>query len=168
MGQKSLGTTSSVALPGSSLTETNSKGLLYALPPVFFLGFGVPLAAETSLVEDRGATLLLNHPNKISLRDSEGRAVQRGSKSLTKWHERYTAMAETQDQGLEPQRGAWMYGRCGRGVHLQRVGLAPAVAVCRAGRFPHLCQHDLSRPHPGRAGKPEPGKPSEPSSTTGG
>jgi hypothetical protein len=58
---------------------------------------------------------LFTRPNAIGAADFAGWVEQRGSKFWRTWDERYTPLLETHDAGQEPQRGAFLHARHGRG-----------------------------------------------------
>jgi hypothetical protein len=61
---------------------------------------------------------LFNWPNRITEQDFRGWIEERGSKFLTTWDSRYTALVETHDPGQAPQRGGLLYTRYGKGIYV--------------------------------------------------
>ena len=59
--------------------------------------------------------VLFRQPNKIAAADFDGWVEQRGSKFFSSWNDAYVPLVETQDQGQEPQRGAWLTAPYGKG-----------------------------------------------------
>jgi LmbE family N-acetylglucosaminyl deacetylase len=57
-------------------------------------------------------------PNKITEKDFEGWVEERGSKFLTSWDAKYTALLETHDKGQPEQKGGLVYTRYGKGVYI--------------------------------------------------
>jgi hypothetical protein len=57
-------------------------------------------------------------PNKITEKDFEGWVEERGSKFLTSWDAKYTALLETHDKGQSEQKGGLVYARYGKGVYI--------------------------------------------------
>jgi hypothetical protein len=59
---------------------------------------------------------LFRAPNPITPRDFDGWVEERGSKFLSSWDPRYTALLECHDHGQEPQRGGLLLARDGKGA----------------------------------------------------
>ncbi len=57
-------------------------------------------------------------PNRITNKDFEGWIEERGSKFLTSWDPRYTALLETHDPGQPPQKGGLLYAPFGKGIYI--------------------------------------------------
>ncbi|HEY8141050.1 MAG TPA: PIG-L family deacetylase [Kofleriaceae bacterium] len=77
--------------------------------------------AEEACEEDAPALLLapdhplLAQPNRITAADFDGWVEQRGSRFLTSWDDRYTALVELCDPGRTPQRGVFLSAPLGAG-----------------------------------------------------
>ena len=57
-------------------------------------------------------------PNKITAADFENWIEERGSKFMTTWDPRYTALLETHDPSQAPQRGGLLYAKYGKGIYI--------------------------------------------------
>ncbi len=64
------------------------------------------------------ANPLFNWPNKITKADFHGWVEERGSKFLTSWDKRYSALLETHDPGQAPQKGGLLFARYGKGAYI--------------------------------------------------
>ena len=89
----------------------------------------LPPGAEEVSEEDADVRLLapehpaFNQPNAITPADFDGWVEQRGSKFFSQWDGAYTPMLEMQDQGQDPQQGAWLTAEYGDG-HYSYFALA--------------------------------------------
>jgi LmbE family N-acetylglucosaminyl deacetylase len=78
--------------------------------------------AEEVSEEDATVTILdplhpvLHWPNKITTADFNGWVIERGSKWLTTWDERYKPLLESHDRQQLPQKGGLMYAQYGQGT----------------------------------------------------
>jgi hypothetical protein len=78
--------------------------------------------AEEISEEDATVTVLdpshpvFNWPNQITAADFSGWVVERGSKWMTTWDERYTPLLESHDYQQPPQQGGLLYAPYGRGT----------------------------------------------------
>ena len=61
---------------------------------------------------------LFSWPNKITEADFGGWVEERGSKFLTTWDNRYSALLETHDPDQAPQKGGLLYAKYGKGVYI--------------------------------------------------
>jgi len=61
---------------------------------------------------------LFTWPNQITAKDFDGWIEERGSKFLTSWDPRYTALLETHDEGQPLQKGGLVYTRYGKGAYI--------------------------------------------------
>ena len=61
---------------------------------------------------------VLNSPNRITARDFDGWAQERGLYFAEKWDERYQPLWESHDPGEDSLRGATLYARFGQGVYI--------------------------------------------------
>jgi len=57
-------------------------------------------------------------PNKITSKDFEKWAEERGSKFLESWDANYEPLLETHDPGQAPQKGGLLYAKYGKGVYI--------------------------------------------------
>ena len=57
-------------------------------------------------------------PNRITPADFDGWVEQRGSKFFATWDPRWKPLIETHDTGQEPQKGAWLATRHGKGIYV--------------------------------------------------
>jgi LmbE family N-acetylglucosaminyl deacetylase len=78
--------------------------------------------AEEVSEEDARVTLLepshpvFHWPNTITEADFNGWVVERGSKWMTAWDERYTPLLESHDRQQPPQKGGLLYAQYGQGT----------------------------------------------------
>ena len=78
--------------------------------------------AEEVSEEDATVTILdpsnpvFHWPNKITEADFNGWVVERGSKWMTTWNERYKPLLESHDHQQPPQKGGLMYAQYGQGT----------------------------------------------------
>ncbi|MCU1322504.1 MAG: LmbE family protein [Acidobacteriaceae bacterium] len=61
---------------------------------------------------------LFTWPNPITSKDFEGWIEERGSKFLSTWDPKYTALLETHDEGQPAQKGGLVYARYGKGAYI--------------------------------------------------
>lgn len=61
---------------------------------------------------------LFTWPNPITSKDFEGWIEERGSKFLSTWDPKYTALLETHDEGQPEQKGGLVYARYGKGAYI--------------------------------------------------
>jgi LmbE family N-acetylglucosaminyl deacetylase len=61
---------------------------------------------------------LFTWPNQISQKDFDGWIEERGSKFLSTWDSKYTALLETHDEGQPDQKGGLVYARYGKGAYI--------------------------------------------------
>jgi hypothetical protein len=61
---------------------------------------------------------LFTWPNPITTKDFDGWIEERGSKFLSTWDPKYTALLETHDEGQPEQRGGLVYARYGKGAYI--------------------------------------------------
>jgi hypothetical protein len=61
---------------------------------------------------------LLNAPNKITEKDFEGWAQERGLYFAAEWDPQYQPIFESHDPGQQPQTGGTLYARYGKGVYI--------------------------------------------------
>jgi LmbE family N-acetylglucosaminyl deacetylase len=72
--------------------------------------------------EDAPVTILepshpvFHWPNTITAADFNGWVIERGSKWMTTWDERYTPLLESHDRQQPPQRGGLLYAQYGQGT----------------------------------------------------
>jgi LmbE family N-acetylglucosaminyl deacetylase len=80
--------------------------------------------AEEVSEEDVPVTILepshpvFHWPNQITEADFNGWVVERGSKWMTTWDERYTPLLESHDRQQPPQRGGLLYAQYGKGTFI--------------------------------------------------
>jgi LmbE family N-acetylglucosaminyl deacetylase len=80
--------------------------------------------AEEVSEEDAPATLLepshpvFHWPNTITEADFHGWVVERGSKWMTTWDQRYTPLLESHDRQQPPQQGGLLYTQYGQGTFI--------------------------------------------------
>ena len=78
--------------------------------------------AEEISEEDARVTILdashpvFHWPNQITAADFNGWVVERGSKWMTTWDERYTPLLESHDHQQPPQQGGLLYAQYGKGT----------------------------------------------------
>ena len=78
--------------------------------------------AEEISEEDARVTILdashpvFHWPNQITAADFNGWVVERGSKWMTTWDERYTPLLESHDRQQPPQQGGLLYAQYGKGT----------------------------------------------------
>jgi hypothetical protein len=78
--------------------------------------------AEEISEEDARVTVLdashpvFHWPNQITAADFNGWVVERGSKWMTTWDERYTPLLESHDHQQPPQQGGLLYAQYGKGT----------------------------------------------------
>lgn len=73
-------------------------------------------ASRVNILEP--ANPVFHWPNKITAADFGGWVEERGSKFLTTWDRRYSALLETRDAGQAPQKGGLLYARYGKGLYI--------------------------------------------------
>jgi hypothetical protein len=78
-------------------------------------------AEEISEEDARVTILVASHPvfhwpNQITAADFNGWVVERGSKWMTTWDERYQALLESHDRQQPPQQGGLLYAQYGKGT----------------------------------------------------
>jgi LmbE family N-acetylglucosaminyl deacetylase len=61
---------------------------------------------------------LFSWPNKITTNDFDNWIEERGSKFLSTWDPKYSALLETHDEGQPEQRGGLVYARYGKGAYI--------------------------------------------------
>jgi LmbE family N-acetylglucosaminyl deacetylase len=61
---------------------------------------------------------VFQRPNRITTADFDGWVEQRGSKFLATWATPWKPLIETHDTGQEPQKGAWLVARHGKGLYV--------------------------------------------------
>jgi hypothetical protein len=61
---------------------------------------------------------LLNHPNKITLRDFDGWVQERGLYFADEWDERYETVIACRDPGETDKKGGLLFARYGKGVFI--------------------------------------------------
>jgi hypothetical protein len=84
------------------------------------------LTARAEEVSEEDATVTIpdpSHPvftwpNKITEADFNGWVVERGSKWMTTWDERYAPLLESHDRQQPPQRGGLLYAQYGQGTFI--------------------------------------------------
>ena len=92
----------------------------------FFSGAPYPLEIGKGRVtrQDAPVSLLLpdhvlfNHPNKIRSDDWDGWRQERGLYFPAKYSKRYEQLLAMNDPGLEPEKGALLYARYGKGEYI--------------------------------------------------
>ena len=64
------------------------------------------------------ADAVFQSPNTITAADFNDWVEQRGSKFFSTWDARWKPLIETHDTGQEPQKGAWLVARHGKGLYV--------------------------------------------------
>ena len=64
------------------------------------------------------ADAVFQSPNRITAADFDGWVEQRGSKFFSTWDARWQPLIETHDTGQDPQKGAWLVARHGKGLYV--------------------------------------------------
>jgi len=91
----------------------------YGPYPYVMSGDPEEVTNEKSVVEILDSkNLLFTWPNQITAKDFDGWIEERGSKFLTSWDPRYTALLETHDEGQPLQKGGLVYTRYGKGAYI--------------------------------------------------
>ena len=82
------------------------------------------LSARPEEISEEDATVTIlapshpvfHWPNQITAADFHGWVLERGSKWMTTWDERYTPLLESHDRQQPPQQGGLLYAQYGKGT----------------------------------------------------